>query len=221
MNMPKRGATFLFQGDSLTDGGRGRTDDMNHILGHGYVYLIAAKLGEEFAEQSYHFLNKGVGGDRSIDLYARFEEEALELKPDVISLMVGTNDVGEYFFDFSPKCGISAEKYEKIYRILIAEIKERLPKTEIVVCEPFVLPVGRVKENWKKWWPKVVKMQQIVKDLAVEQNLIFVPLQCEFEKACSRAQADYWIWDGVHPTPWGHHLIASAWLKAVFGDSKR
>jgi len=216
MEMPNKGTTFLFQGDSITDGGRGRTDDMNHILGHGYVYLISATLGEKYAEQEYRFMNKGNSGDRSVDVYARFEEDTLELKPDVVSLMIGTNDVGEYFFNFSPKCGINAEKYEKIYKIMIEEIRRKLPQSEIVMCEPFVLPVGRVKENWEEWWPKVNEIQQIVRHLATENNAIFVPLQYEFDQCCTRAKADYWIWDGIHPTPWGHSVIAKAWLKAVF-----
>jgi lysophospholipase L1-like esterase len=218
MKTPDNGSLFLFQGDSITDGGRGRTDDMNHILGHSYAYLISAKLGEKYAEKNWRFVNKGISGDRTVDLYARLEEDALVLEPDIISIMVGTNDVGEYFFDFSSKCGISAEKYERVYQAILDEIKHRKSGTTIVLCEPFVLPVGIVKEHWDKWWPEVEKRQQIVRNLAQKQNAIFVPLQNIFDKACKRQQPNYWIWDGIHPTPWGHSLIAGEWMKIVLAE---
>lgn len=218
MTIPLKNSVFLFQGDSITDGGRGRTDDMNHILGHGYVYLIASELGETYAEQNCRFLNKGVSGDRSVDLYARFEEDALALKPDVVSILVGTNDIGEHFFDFSPRCGIDAKKYKKTYAEILTECRDRLPDSRIILCEPFALPVGLVKENWAKWNQELCQCQQIVKELSEQFGATFVPLQNVFHNAAHRAPASYWIWDGVHPTPWGHRLIAKAWLSSYFAE---
>lgn len=44
-------STILFQGDSITDGGRSRNEDLNHVLGHGYAYLISSRLGMELASK--------------------------------------------------------------------------------------------------------------------------------------------------------------------------
>ena len=83
---------ILFQGDSITDGARGRNDDLNHILGHGYAYIIASKLGYELAENRPLFLNRGISGNRVSDLYARWNEDTFSLKPDLISILIGVND---------------------------------------------------------------------------------------------------------------------------------
>ena len=38
-----KGLTVLFQGDSITDGGRSRNQDWNHIMEHGYAYLVSSQ----------------------------------------------------------------------------------------------------------------------------------------------------------------------------------
>jgi lysophospholipase L1-like esterase len=55
----------------------------------------------------------------------------------------------------------------------------------------------------------------VVKKLAVQYKAVYVGFQDVFTKACERAPADYWIWDGVHPTVAGHELMAREWLKCV------
>lgn len=210
--MFKQNANILFQGDSITDGNRARNEDLNHILGHGYQYIIAAKLGEEAAEKNYNFLNRGISGNRVVDLYGRWKEDTLNLNPDVLSILIGVNDVGR---EFEEKMGIDSIKYEKVYRLLLEETKEYNPEIMLILCEPFILPVGNVKANWEKWNEEIVKYQEIVKKLATEYNAVYVSLQVEFNKACEKAEPSYWIWDGVHPTTSGHEIIAKAWMRAV------
>src|SRR5271157_4920077 len=86
------GARILFQGDSITDGNRGRSADPNHILGHGYVFIIAAKFGAAFPEARLEFLNRGVSGNTVLDLERRWQKDAIDLKPDVLSILIGVND---------------------------------------------------------------------------------------------------------------------------------
>lgn len=203
---------IVFQGDSITDGGRSRDEDLNHVMGHGYAYLIACRLGFDEAHKNYRFFNRGVSGNRIVDLYARWQEDALNLKPDVLSILIGVNDIG---MEFSAKAGTSSEKYEKVYRLLIEETREAIPEVKFVLCEPFILPVGGIKENWEVWNREMTSRQQVVRKLAAEYNCVFVGLQDEFSSASQNSQPKDWLWDGVHPTPAGHEMIARKWLKAV------
>ena len=86
---------------------------------------------------------------------------------------------------------------------------------ELVICEPFVLPVGMVKEKPDVWYAEVQKRQPILRQIAEKYNAVYVPLQDAFNKALEKAPANHWIWDGIHPMPAGHELIAREWIKAV------
>lgn len=63
--------TFLFQGDSITDGNRTRNNDWNHVMGHGYQYIIASRLWYDFPEKGFHFFNRGISGNKVSDLALR------------------------------------------------------------------------------------------------------------------------------------------------------
>jgi len=207
---------ILFQGDSITDGARGRNDDPNHILGHSYAYIIGAKLGYLWAEQEPVFINRGISGNRASDLYARWNEDAISLKPDLISILIGVNDAWRTL-NGEPS-GVT-DRFERAYRHVLEETREVLPDAELVLCEPFILNTGAPSQNWEAWSERVTAYGQTVRGLAEQFGAVFVPLQSAFDEACGRAKASYWLWDGVHPTAAGHELIARQWLKVVL-DSK-
>jgi lysophospholipase L1-like esterase len=108
---------------------------------------------------------------------------------------------------------ITVEEYEKGYKALLDQTKSQLPDIQLILCEPFILKVGKAKDNWEAYHNDIVQRQAIVKKLAEQYNAVFVGLQEVFDKACKKAPADYWIWDGVHPTVAGHELITRKWLK--------
>jgi len=197
---------ILFQGDSITDMNRGRTDDPNHILGHSYAFLIAARYGSYFPERHLTFINRGISGNAVNDLAARWKTDAIDLKPDILSILVGVNDINH---------GVSAQQYQKRYDQLLSETLHALPKVQLVLCEPFGLPVGKRKPIWETYKVELAQEQAVVAKLAVKYRALFVPLQKVFDDACERAPADYWIWDGVHPTYSGQQLIADQWVKTV------
>ncbi len=85
----------------------------------------------------------------------------------------------------------------------------------LVLCEPFILPVGKVKDKYEIYQTEIKKRQVIVRQLATEFSAVYVPFQNAFDKALSKAPADYWIWDGIHPMPAGHELMAIEWMNAV------
>src|SRR4051812_49308658 len=133
------GYTFLFQGDSITDGNRTRNNDWNHVMGHGYQYIIASKLWYDFPKKGFHFFNRGISGNKVTDLAARWQKDTLELKPDVLSILIGINDVSAFI---NADNNFSTEQYETGYRALLDQAKQQLPNIQFVLCEPFVLPVG-------------------------------------------------------------------------------
>ncbi|WDH96379.1 SGNH/GDSL hydrolase family protein [Paenibacillus urinalis] len=210
--MENKRRKILFQGDSITDGNWGRNLDPNHILGHGYVYIIAAQLGSQYAESQPYFMNRGVSGNRVSDVYARWNEDAISLQPDLISLLVGVNDVHSII---TGSARGATDRYERIYRQMLDETREVLPDTEIVLCEPFVMHSEATDKDWSEWSSKMEEYRSVVRHLAEDYNTLFVPLQETFNQAANRADTAYWVWDGIHPTTAGHQLIANEWLKVV------
>ena len=207
-----KNATILFQGDSITDGARGRTEDLNHILGHGYVFLIAARLCADRPDLNLHFVNRGCSGNTVVDMHARWKEDAIALAPNVVSILIGVNDV--YLRAFGGT-SIPVDLYEGVYRTTLKETLEALPKVRFVLCEPFALPVGPRKESWKEDRAHIDKLRAVVKRLAREFNAVFVQTQDAFDAASKKPSPEYWMWDGIHPMPAGHELLARAWLSAV------
>lgn len=206
------GQTFLFQGDSITDGNRTRNNDWNHVMGHGYQYIIASKLWYDFPKKGFHFLNRGISSNKVTDLADRWQKDTLELKPNVLSILIGINDTSAFL---SGNKNFSVEQYEARYHGLLEQTKQQLPGIQFVLCEPFVLPVGRVKDRWDEYSTEVAKRRQVVKRLSADYNTVFVEFQTAFNKALSKAPAEYWIWDGIHPMPAGHELMAIEWMQQV------
>jgi lysophospholipase L1-like esterase len=209
------GITILFQGDSITDGNRTRNTDWNHVMGHGYAYIIASKLWFEYPSRGFHFLNRGVSGNRITHLTERWQVDTLDLKPNWLSILVGINDTEAAI---KGNAESTPEQFENDYRALLKQTIEKLPTVRLVLCEPFILPVGRVKEKFELYKSEVGKRQVIVKRLAEEFRAIYVPFQSAFDEALTKAPADYWIWDGIHPMPAGHELMARFWIDSVGGE---
>jgi lysophospholipase L1-like esterase len=206
----KQNSVILFQGDSITDGGRQRTGtDQNHIMGQDYAYLLAAQLGSDIPDRNLHFVNRGISGDRVTDLAARWKDDTLALKPDVLSILVGINDM------VGSRGPLTAEEYESAYDKLLAETVAALPATKIVLGEPFLLPVGKHQAAYAEEMTELKKRQAAVDRLGAKYHLPVVHYQEAFDDALTRAPAAYWCWDGVHPTYAGHGLMARVWLRVT------
>lgn len=205
-------ARVLFQGDSITDMNRGRTDDPNHILGHSYAFLIAAKTGAAFPERRIEFINRGVSGNKVADMAARWQSDTIDLKPTVLSILIGINDVDS---------DESMDQFEADYDALLTKTEAALPNTQLVLCEPFGLPSGWRKPKWPQLHARIETAQFMTARLAKKHHAIYVPLQKVFDDAWKKAPAEYWIWDSIHPTYSGQQLIADQWTRIVGRKLKR
>lgn len=199
---------ILFQGDSITDVGRPRDHDF--FMGSGYATLVSAHLGFE-EPGKYEFVNRGVSGNRIVDVYARMKVDILNLKPDIMSILIGVNDV---WHEFSYQNGVDAEKFYKVYAMLIEEVKAALPDIKIMILEPFALKARATEEHWEEFRSETEKRAAMAKKIADTYNLPFIPLQKGFDELAAKVTPDYWLFDGVHPSPMGHEYIKTQWLKA-------
>lgn len=205
---------FLFQGDSITDANREDDDRANFGLGTGYPLLVAADFLKN-RKGDFCFFNRGVSGDRVTDIYARIKEDIINLKPDYMSILVGVNDVAH---ELTMQCGVDEEKYEKIYGMIIEEVKNAFPDIKIIILEPFVLNGTATQEKWSQFSSEVKKRADAAKRVADKYDLSFVPLQNLFDDVSADGNTEYWSADGVHPTSAGHQIIKEELVKAIINQ---
>lgn len=200
---------FVFQGDSITDAGRDR--DNIASFGVGYPNLVASELMCKYPGK-FEFINEGVSGDRIVDLYARIKQDLINHKPDCLSILIGVNDV---WHELNEQNGVAAPKFEKIYSMLIEEVKEAIPNIKIFILEPFVLKGCGTERYFDEFLADVKLHAQAAKNVAEKYDLIFIPLQEKFDEVSKLMPPTYWAADGVHPTAAGHALIKNELVKVI------
>lgn len=204
--------TIVFQGDSITDCGRDRTvteANRAEALATGYPLLVASTLLRVRAGDGLRFLNRGVSGSRVPDLAGRWQRDVIDLKPDILSILIGVNDLSHRFF-----AGYrgTVQDYATGYRALLEQARAALPGVRLVVLEPFVLRTGVVTSAF---FPEFDERRAVAQRVAHEAGATFIPLHERFERLARRTRPEHWADDGIHPTPAGHAVIAQAWLQAV------
>ncbi|MCK4564926.1 MAG: SGNH/GDSL hydrolase family protein [Verrucomicrobia bacterium] len=209
MTVPfKKDDLILFIGDSITDCGRDRNDLAS--LGMGYAAMLAGRLGLERAELNLRFLNRGIGGDSTCHLLARWDEDCIELKPDWVSILIGVNNTWRRYDQNDPtQDGVFSTECRELL-----EHVQNETSAKIVICSPFLLHTD----------PSIEKMREdldpkigILRKLAEEFGAIWVDFDAAFVAAKGRQIPSYWAFDGVHPTMAGHALMANAWMQTVVG----
>jgi lysophospholipase L1-like esterase len=203
--------TILFQGDSITDCGRNREAAVNTPghMGNGYVNLITSELLGCNPAANYTCINKGISGNRVVDLYARWKVDALNWNPDFISILIGVNDV---WHEIGGHNGVEADRFEQVYRMLLSWTKQVLPNVKLLIMEPFALKSEVVDDAFIA---EVRVRAAIAEKMAKEFNAVYLPLHDMLTAAAEKAAPGYYSGDGVHPSLAGNKLIADAWLKAA------
>ncbi len=200
------GQTILFQGDSITDAGRDKEVNLAD-MGRGYAALASAWLSAARPELNLTFINRGISGNRAVNLADRWQQDCLDLKPDWVSILIGINDTWRRFDNNDPT---STEDYTDHYRDILTRCAGAGIK--LIVCEPFVLPHPQDRKAWREDLdPKI----HAARELAREFGARYVPFDGIFAAASMKREAAFWAADGVHPTPAGHALMARHWLNTV------
>ena len=205
--------TILFQGDSITDAGRDRSryyPNQGGGMGEGYVRHIVTELLGKNPTSNLKIYNRGVSGNKVFQLKNRWEDDCLQLKPDVLSIMIGVND---FWHTLSNNYKGTAATYQTDLDALIQVTKEALPDVQLVIAEPFVCHEGTAIAA-DKWKGKFERYQSACRRVSDKYGAIWVPYQSVFDKALKVAPTSYWCPDGVHPSMAGNYLMAQAWLSA-------
>lgn len=208
----KQGGIILFQGDSITDAGRnkGKTEpNVVDALGRGYAVVAAGEILGQHAGLQLKVYNRGISGHKVPDLAKRWQRDAVDLKPDILSILIGVNDI---WHKLGGRYDGTVATYETGYRELLQRTRKELPGARVVVCEPFVLRCGAINDSW---FPEFDQRRAVAKKLAEELKLDFVPFQTVFDRATECAPPNFWAGDGVHPTLAGHALMAQTWRDVV------
>ncbi len=204
---------ILFQGDSITDCGRKR--ELFYGMGNGYANLVRASLGADCPGE-WEFINRGVGGNRVVDLYARIKADFINLKPDYASILIGVNDA---WHEITRQDGVDTAKFEKIYTMLIDEIRAACPDTKLMILAPYVLEgtatcnTEEIPDRLERFQKDVAEKAAVARKMAEKYGLPLIELQPAFDEACRKAPPEYWAADGVHPTACGHEIIKRLWLE--------
>jgi len=203
---------ILFQGDSITDCRRDReaaaSPNNIHALGQGYAMMASAQILSARPGADLQFFNRGISGNRVVDLSARIKSDLINLAPDVVSILIGVNDT---WHGQRHQNGVSVPKYERVYRELLAEVREALPQVRFVLGEPFVLKCGELVTD--DWIVEIDQRRSVVAGLASEFDATFIPFQSIFDECVTLASPSHWAADGVHPSAAGHQRMADAWVK--------
>lgn len=207
----KNGDIILFQGDSITDGNRGRSEDLNHIHGHGYQYILASEMYADNFDKDFTVINRGITGNKISDLYGRWEEDCTSLKPTVLSVLVGVNDM---YAAYNGANHSDPEDYKKVFRCMLNEALEKNPDMMIVIMEPF-FGVAKDEDYSIFMSSRIGEYRAAAKEIAEEYNAVFVPLQDIFDEYAKHTDIYKLLWDGVHPTTGSHQLIARRWKECV------
>jgi lysophospholipase L1-like esterase len=208
-----RDQVILFQGDSITDSGRNKEDtgfNTARNLGSGYPMLAGAALLNKYEALNLKVYNKGISGNKVYQLAERWDKDCLDLKPDVLSILIGVNDI---WHKLNGTYNGTIEIYRNDYIALLERTMKALPNVKLIICEPFA--VNGVKAVDDKWYPEFYDYQKSAREIAKQFRATFIPFQSVYDEAQKRAPGSYWTGDGVHPTLAGAQLMSKAWMKAL------
>lgn len=209
----KKDAVVLFQGDSITDAGRKKDQNAANnpaALGSGYAFLAAAALLKQFPDRNLQIFNKGISGNKVYQLAERWDADCLQLKPDVLSILIGVND---FWHTLTGGYKGTVKTYRDDLTTLLDRTRQQLPAVQLIIGEPFA--VSGIKAVDEKWYPAFNDYRAAAKEIADKYNAVFIPYQSVFDKAEKTAPGSYWTGDGVHPSIAGAELMAAAWVETV------
>jgi acyl-CoA thioesterase-1 len=201
--------TIVFIGDSITAAERHR--QAYAPLGFGYVHFAGNFLLARYPQLGLKIVNKGVSGDTLLDMRQRWERDCLAWRPNVVSVLVGINDVWQLTME--PDRAATAanpHEYEVTFGQLLAQTRQRCG-CRLVLMEPFMFCHDPENEVFRALTPYV----EAVRRLADRYDATAVFLQREIDRLLATVPPEKWSADAVHPHLWAHAWIAQRWLEAT------
>ena len=202
--------SILFQGDSVTDAGR-RNDSRG--LGTGYPRFVVDILKAKYPDYELKFVNRGISGNRSINLVERWQTDCIDLKPDIVTILIGVNDTWR---NFDRDLYTSPDEYAANMEKLVSEAQNT--GAQVILIEPFIMRTGHPAKNWYDWNAdlnaKIVRLREV----AIKYNTGYIPLMSLFSMETLTADPAKYTGDGVHPNTEGHRYIASRVIEAFERD---
>ena len=203
---------LLFFGDSITEMSRYRNVQEHQkvfTLGSGFVFVIASELSRRDPTK-YEIINEGIGGNTVIGLFNRYQKDVLPYKADLLTILVGINDLGHIIENRGD--GVDLETFEKTYDKMISNILKEQSGLPIILMAPFVTIGLSTKKDYDKYL-KIKEYAKAVKRIADKYGLHFISLQEKFDEAVKKYPTEFITYDGVHPQVAGATIIADEWLK--------
>lgn len=199
---------ILFQGDSITDAGRDKSDP--HQMGTGYPRYASELIRANFPATDFEFFNLGISGNRSENLLRRVEPDLVDLQPALVSILIGINDVWHRHNDENP-IPTTDEQFEANYRRILETVKEKT-EAKILMIEPYLLQVP----DKRSMRPEVLRIIEICRALGHEYADAYLPLDGLFAAAeIEQKQPNVYSKDGVHPNLTGAQFIAEQYLRTA------
>jgi len=208
----KNGQKLVFIGDSITDAGRTKpvAEGLFDPLGRGYVTFVETLLGSTYPELGIRVVNVGTSGNTVVDLKDRWQTDVIDLKPDWLSVMIGTNDVWRQFdLPRQTETHVLPEVFERTYDDLLSSTRASLEG--LVLMTPFYMEPNR-SDAMRSRMDQYV---QIVKRLALKHDATLVDTQAAFDVALKYFYPATLSWDRVHPNQTGHMILAKAFVNAI------
>jgi lysophospholipase L1-like esterase len=204
--------TILFQGDSITDAGRGKHEECAsrgndpHALGNGYAARVAGVLLSSPEAANYTVYNRGISGNRITGLLDRWNKDCIHLQPDILSILIGVNDI---WHQEKSDTGVETDRFAELFEHLLKHTKKRLPEVKLLMCQPFMFPAEGIGAHWPAL---IVERAAICRQLAKQFDAVWVPFGDDLSQA---GDHNILVPDGVHPGPGGAEVMSATWLSAA------
>ena len=197
---------ILFQGDSITDAGRDKRN--YHQMGNGYPKFASALIAQAHPDVEFEFINLGISGNRTDQLFDRLYPDAIALEPDIVSILIGVNDV---WHRQSAHIMTTDAQIELNYRTILTKLRE-MTSAKIIMIAPYLLDC----EGKDEVKADLAKIMPIIRSLAEEFADVYIPLDQHFAEALkTQPEPKYYSADGVHPNQNGAAFIGQLYAEAI------
>ncbi|NTU98900.1 hypothetical protein HGA64_02750 [Candidatus Falkowbacteria bacterium] len=189
------GIVYAAIGDSLTSGVGVAAYEQS------YPYLVAGKMAGSSIKVTH--LNFSYPGARTSHVVNDLVGKAIEAKPDVVTLLIGTNDVHG---------NVSEATFIQNYEALIKRLKTQTSAKINVVSIPFIGPDSLLWPPYRFYYDyKIIRFNKDIKELAAKYKINYIDLTTPTEQYADHT-GPYYAADDFHPSETGYEV----WSQIIF-----